>query len=135
VNLERRFDIDPASNDRDRVREAILRLAVVGPEGAVGLVVHTSWFLPETLSRMSASTGYSAEGAAGLLEPWSQLVVHHRRPAGGATHRSDCPYHGDCYLAVLSGDSQDGLFETLLRGGTERVWTRLETLYQKLLEA
>jgi hypothetical protein len=133
--LERIVEITPAFDKRDQdprkdrgVHGCELRMLLKGPEGAVQFVLFTGWYLPGVIEWWK-SRGLDTTQAAMPAD----LGYHSRVPMyeGQNAIMESCPYldGAPCYYDGSSLNAE-GVFQLLLEGGSDAVWSRLEEFYE-----
>lgn len=144
--LERKFSISGAYNDpsgRYGCSSMKMEFAVIGPKGAVSVLLFTAWFLPENQQKFLDlyTKGYPFDPCQELMAPkWWDVGHHSNEPMSdyekehGPT-RECCHLTGKpCYYDGTSLWGQEAWLPGFLHGGTEWLWPRLEELYSYRFE-
>ena len=118
-----------------------IRFVLKGPAGATQFVLYTNWQLPEVTKELARRPPYEARGG----DPhWMErpipvdLGYHALTPQyEGHTPMGSCDLFPElpngCYYAG-SSLAAEGVYDILLREGSEGVWKRLEEEYRKRFE-
>ena len=147
MSFERIVEIEPAFDRRAEgygIHCAQMRFVLKGPLGAVQFLLFTQWQLPhvakETYERTVAKALAGEDIGVDLRCFYAPMPAdrgyHSPVPLyEGQQPQPDCPYLDGkpCYYDG-SGLQAEGVFEALVREGTEGVWKELEYYYHSALE-
>lgn len=105
-----------------------IRFLLKGDDGAVQFVVYSNWMLPEVQRE------HDARGFDRLSRPMAaDLGYHSPRPRydGLTPMAGECDVIGGTCFYDGSSLNAEPVFEALLRGGSDAVWTHLTDFYRE----
>lgn len=144
MKLERRVDFwgawDKRNSDPNKdygIHSVTMRMAVVGPKGAVHFTVYTGWHLPEIQKELQEKVARQQDvrGAIVLSKPIPVDIGYHSPvPTDGAEESHDCDLlpGGECYGSGNMLRARHIFEEHLVRQGSDEVWRVLEGEYEVL---
>lgn len=130
---DRRSD-DPSENYG--VHGVSIRFYVKGPEGVVQFIVYTHWHLPHVQDEMLEKRSGSRRDVELFFTPMAADIGYHSPEPlhGHEIETEDCDLlDGTCYYGGSGLRAKDYL-ETLIEGGTEKLWPEMEAEYRAVLE-
>lgn len=146
--MERLIEMSPAWDRRDPdprkdygIHGVDMRFVLKGEKGATQFLLYTGWILPETIGVSDIMNypdqlkrHYEGRGYSPLMP--ADLGYHSLTPMYESQSSYDCEYveGGKCYYDGSSLNAY-GVFESLLREGSEGVWRELEDYYTSLWES
>lgn len=132
--LERRVEFSPAYDKRSDepgknygIGAVVLRMYVIGPDGAVQFVAHTDWHLPHVDAHLRRNFPQHPRGEVMAAD----LGYHSKVPQydGQEVMKECCDLLGCACYYDGSGLNAEPILDVLLREGSDGVWRELERYY------